>query len=151
LKRAREPIKIEALHLSSISEVAMIRIVPVFGLFALGMCLLAVDAQEVKKKTSPDTSAFSGKITDVNLDERTKKLDSLYVKGLLGKRIQLRNVRINEKTVFEYVGFKKGVEEAPHIGDAAEGKIDPVSDFAVNVKITAGPGLKAPPTKKKAT
>ena len=127
----------------------MIRIVPVFGLLALGMCMLTAEAQVVKKKTPPDTTAFKGKITDVNLDERTKKIDSLYVKGLLGTRIQQRNVRINDKTKFEYLGFKNPTDHVPHVGDLAEGKIDPDSDYAISVTITSATPAKAPPVKKK--
>lgn len=125
----------------------MYRLIPLFAVFALGLGLLSADAQDAKKKQI-DATNFSGKITDVNLDEKGEKLESLYVKGLLGKKIQQRNVRINEKTQFEYSGFKNKADEKPHVGDTAEGKIDANTDYATKVKITAGAGLKAPPKKK---
>lgn len=130
----------------------MIRIVPLFACCALALGLLSADAQDAKAKKKPaDTSTLSGRITDVNIDEASKKIESIYARGMLGKRIQQLNIRIDDKTVFEYVGFKNKADEKPRVGDLAEAKIDPKTDCAATVKITAGTGTPKVVPKKKAT
>lgn len=126
----------------------MARLIPVFVLAVLATAFLSVDAQDAKKKQR-DLSTFTGKITDVNIDERTKKLESIYVQATTKLN---RNVRINEKTMFEFVGFPDKDSEMPRKGDTASGKIDPATDYATHVRITySGPKVdpkKVDPKKK---
>lgn len=125
----------------------MFRIALAVSVLTMGVFLLSVDAQDVKKKEA-DTTLFTGKLTDVNFDEG-KKLESLYVEVVNARRINNRGVRIDDKTKFEFTGFKTKNQEVLKPGQGVTVKMNPVTDTAVLVKVSpTAPKLVIPPRPK---
>jgi hypothetical protein len=81
----------------------------------------------------PDT--FSGKIVDVKINSQTKKVEALSVEIKEGA-IYNRNVRVDDRTRFEYSGIFNKEDHAPRIGFNVNVKLRAESDVADQLKIS---------------
>lgn len=114
----------------------MSRVFVFFGSLLIAFVMLGSDpAVRGQEKKKANTSVFSGKIVQVNVDPNTKKVDSLYVEVNTGRLVN-RNVRVDDKTKFEYSGIVNKEDYAPKVGFIANVKLRPESDLAEQLKIS---------------